>query len=46
VIAADQAGRHLSGAEPSLELALTAHIIPALEADILAQVEAMDDRTA
>jgi aminoglycoside phosphotransferase (APT) family kinase protein len=46
VIAADQAGRHLSGAEPSLELALTGHIIPALEADILAQVEAMDDRTA
>ena len=46
VIAADQAARHLSGAEPSLELALTGHIIPALEADILAQVEAMDAGTA
>lgn len=46
VIAADQAQRHISGAEPSLELALTGHIIPALEADILAQVEAMDARTA
>lgn len=42
VIAADQAARHLSGAEPSLELALTGHIVPALEADILRQVEALD----
>jgi len=41
VIAADQAARHLSGAEQSLELALTGHIVPELEWDILAQVEAL-----
>ena len=42
VIAADQGARHLSGVERSLELALTAQIIPELELDILAQVEALD----
>jgi aminoglycoside phosphotransferase (APT) family kinase protein len=42
VIAADQGARHLSGVERSLELALTAQIIPELEMDILAQVEALD----
>jgi hypothetical protein len=42
VIAADQGARHLSGAERGLELALTAHIIPELELDILAQVDALD----
>lgn len=42
VIAADQGGRFLSGAESSLELALTAHIIPELEIDVLDQVEALD----
>jgi aminoglycoside phosphotransferase (APT) family kinase protein len=36
VIAIAQAARHLSGAEPSLELALTAHIVPELECDIMA----------
>ncbi|GIX11413.1 phosphotransferase family protein [Elioraea sp.] len=41
-IALDQAERHLSGAEPSLELALTGHIVPQLEWDILAAVEARD----
>lgn len=46
VIAADQAGRFLSGAESSLELALTAHIIPELELDVLAMAEAMDAGTA
>jgi aminoglycoside phosphotransferase (APT) family kinase protein len=35
VIAADQAQRHLSGEERSLELALTGHIVPELEWDIL-----------
>lgn len=35
VIAADQAARHLSGAERSLELALTGHIVPELEWEIL-----------
>ena len=46
VIAADQGARHLSGVERSLELALTAQIIPELEMDILAQVEALDAGTA
>lgn len=40
VIAADQAMRHISGAERSLELALTGHIVPELEWDILAMTEA------
>lgn len=35
MIAIKQAERHLSGAEPSLELALTAHIVPELELHIL-----------
>jgi aminoglycoside phosphotransferase (APT) family kinase protein len=35
VIAIKQAERHLSGAERSLELALTAHIVPELELTIL-----------
>jgi aminoglycoside phosphotransferase (APT) family kinase protein len=41
VIAADQAARHLSGQERSMELALTGHIVPELEWDILAQVDRM-----
>jgi len=41
VIAADQAMRHISGEERSLELALTGHIVPELEWDILAMVEAL-----
>ncbi|MGK7869073.1 phosphotransferase family protein [Falsiroseomonas sp. E2-1-a20] len=44
VIAADQAARHLSGQERSLELALTGHIVPELEWDILAQVDRMPGR--
>jgi aminoglycoside phosphotransferase (APT) family kinase protein len=36
IIAMLQADRHLLGAEPSLELALTSHIVPELEAEILA----------
>ena len=35
VIAAQQAARHISGIEPSLELALTGHVIPELELEIL-----------
>jgi len=35
VIALQQAARHLSGAEPSLELALTGRIVPELELEIL-----------
>lgn len=35
VIAVDQAARHISGTEPSLELALTGHIVPELELEIL-----------
>jgi aminoglycoside phosphotransferase (APT) family kinase protein len=39
VIAADQAMRHISGEERSLELALTGHIVPELEWDILKMAE-------
>lgn len=35
VIALQQAERHNSGEEPSLELALTAHVVPELELEIL-----------
>ena len=35
VIAAAQAQRHISGKDPSLELALTGHIVPELEMDVL-----------
>jgi hypothetical protein len=35
VIAAAQAERHLSGREDNLELALTGHIVPELEMDVL-----------
>lgn len=35
VIALQQTGRHLSGTEPSLELALTGHIVGELELEIL-----------
>lgn len=35
VIALAQAQRHVSGREPSLELALTGHIVPELELDII-----------
>ncbi|GAC1302356.1 MAG: phosphotransferase family protein [Vulcanimicrobiaceae bacterium] len=39
VIALLQADRHLSGAESSLELALTSHLVPELEYQIMALVE-------
>jgi len=38
-IAIDQAQRHISGIENSLELALTGHMVPELEWDILTMVE-------
>jgi hypothetical protein len=34
-IALEQAERHLTGNETSLELALTAHLVPELELDLL-----------
>lgn len=40
LIALQQAERHRSGSQSSLELALTAHIVPELEAEILALTEA------
>jgi aminoglycoside phosphotransferase (APT) family kinase protein len=39
VIACQQAARHVSGEEHSLELALTAHVIPELELEILSMTE-------
>ncbi len=42
VIAADQGARFLSGTEWTLELALTAHLLPALEWQVLQQVEMLD----
>lgn len=42
VIAADQAARHLSGREDNLELALTGHIVPELEMDVLRMAGALD----
>jgi aminoglycoside phosphotransferase (APT) family kinase protein len=41
VIAGDQAMRHISGEERSLELALTGHIVPELEWDILQMAEGL-----
>lgn len=35
IVALNQAQRHLTGDEPSLELALTAHIVPELELEVL-----------
>lgn len=40
VIACQQAARHLSGEEVSLELALTAYVVPELEYEILKMTEA------
>lgn len=38
VVALQQAERHYSGAEPSLELALTGQVLPALELDLLTRI--------
>jgi len=42
VIACQQAARHVSGEERSLELALTAHVVPELELEILNMTEPAD----
>ena len=41
-IAVDQAERHISGVERNLELALTGHMVPGLEWEVLRMVEARD----
>ena len=43
-IAVDQAERHISGVERNLELALTGHMVPGFEWEILRMVEARDAR--
>lgn len=42
VIALMQADRHHSGRERSLELALTSHVLPSLEAEVLDQIRQME----
>ncbi len=46
VIALQQAARHLSGAQRSLELALTGRILPELELEVLNLVDAAEGRAA
>jgi aminoglycoside phosphotransferase (APT) family kinase protein len=46
VIALQQAARHLSGEERSLELALTGRLVPELELEILNLVDAAEGRAA
>ncbi len=46
VIAMQQAERHFSGREPNLELALTDHIVPVLERDILDLAATLPARAA
>jgi aminoglycoside phosphotransferase (APT) family kinase protein len=46
VIALQQAARHLSGAQRSLELALTGRILPELEFEILNLIDAVQGRAA
>ena len=46
VIACQQAARHVSGGEPSLELALTAHVVPELELEVLALTGALKGEAA
>jgi hypothetical protein len=41
VIALQQAQRHLSGEESSLELALTGRMLPEMEYDMLRQIESI-----
>jgi aminoglycoside phosphotransferase (APT) family kinase protein len=43
VIALMQAARYFRGREPSLELALTAHVVPALELDLLLRVREIEE---
>jgi aminoglycoside phosphotransferase (APT) family kinase protein len=46
VIACQQAARHVSGGEESLELALTAHVVPELELEVLALTGAAQGEAA
>ncbi len=46
VIACQQAARHVSGGEESLELALTAHVVPELELEVLALTGAAEGEAA
>ncbi|HEX7386364.1 MAG TPA: phosphotransferase family protein [Castellaniella sp.] len=41
VVALQQAQRHLSGEEPSIELALTGRMVPEMEYDLLTQIEGL-----
>jgi aminoglycoside phosphotransferase (APT) family kinase protein len=43
VIALMQAARHFAGDEDSLELALTAHVVPVLELDLLTRVREIEE---
>ncbi|MGD9510162.1 MAG: phosphotransferase family protein [Geminicoccaceae bacterium] len=43
VIALQQAARHFVGSETSLELALTAHVLPVLELDLLTRVHEIEE---
>ncbi|PHS73341.1 MAG: phosphotransferase family protein [Cycloclasticus sp.] len=43
IIAIKQGDRHISGREPSLELALTRHIVPELELDIMHMTQEADN---
>ena len=43
VIALMQAARHFDGGENSLELALTAHVLPVLELDLLTRVRELEE---
>jgi aminoglycoside phosphotransferase (APT) family kinase protein len=43
VIALMQAARHFAGHEDSLELALTAHVLPVLELDLLSRVREIEE---
>jgi len=46
LIALQQAARHHGGGEASLELALTEHVVPTLERDVLLYVEAIEQGQA
>jgi aminoglycoside phosphotransferase (APT) family kinase protein len=43
IIALQQAQRHMSGEQPSLELALTGRLVPEIEFDLLGQIRAIED---
>ena len=45
VIALKQAARHFRAGEQSLELALTAHVLPVLELDLLTRIAEIEDGT-